>query len=209
MILGSTAMEIKFKAMQYKDSAPFGHQNILVLKAASFAAEAHAYQKRKTSQQPYINHLLRVSHQVAEAGLSEYAIAAAILHDVVEDTNTGFEDLTEQFPPRVVELVRLLTQWWPDDAPEELKRTEIPKYYKAILKDPDAIVIKLFDRADNLKDMAQTIAAAPKWAERYLRKSLKEMAPLLLVSPNIKARQACELALTQLSNAVEKYQNPQ
>ncbi len=190
--------------MQYKDEVSHHHTN-LVLKAAKFAADAHADQKRKTNQQPYINHLIRVAHQVAEAGMSEFVVAAALLHNVVEDTNTGFEDLDAQFPPRVVELVRLLSQWWPDDATEDVKRTEVPKFYSAISKDPDALVIKLFDRADNLNEMAQTIGSDPKWAELYLKKSFKEMAPLLVVSPNESAREACEVALNNLSNAVDLY----
>lgn len=190
--------------MQYKDEVSHHHTN-LVLKAANFAANAHAFQMRKNSQQPYINHLIRVAHQVADAGMNEFVVAAALLHDVVEATDTGFEDLDDQFPPRVVELVRLMTQWWPDDASEEVERVEVPKYYNAILRDPDALVIKLFDRANNLNDIAQTIGADPKWAERYLKKSFKEMAPLLVVSLNESAREACELALNNLSNAVDLY----
>ena len=191
--------------MQYKSSLPVKFQTELILKAAEFAAEAHAFQKRKTNQEPYINHLLRVAHHVAEAGLPEEAIVAAILHDIVEDTKTSFEDLEEQFPIRVVELVRLLTQWWPDDAPAERKAQEVPKYYQAILKDKEAIAIKLFDRADNLNDMAVTIRIAPKWAERYYKKSLVEMAPLLRETDNEHARAACQSALNRLQKALDHF----
>src|SRR4051812_27242707 len=125
----------------------------LVMKAAAFAANAHAPQRRKTGDQPYINHLIRVARTAADAGLSQEAIAAALLHDTVEDTPVTLEGLSREFPDRVVHLVKLLTQWWPDDASREVKQREIPKYHKAILTDQEAIEIKLLDRADNLLDM--------------------------------------------------------
>ena len=160
--------------------------------------------KKNTTQEPYINHLIRVAHKVADADFDENVIAAAFLHDVVEDTDTGIEDLEGRFPPRVVELVRLLTQWWPDDASAEVKAEEVPKYYEAILQDMDAIALKLFDRADNLNDMADTISLAPKWAERYLKKSLNEMAPLLQKTNCLKAQVACKQALEKLQKAVNR-----
>lgn len=190
--------------MQYKEQLSVKYPTELVIEAADFAAEAHASQKRKTTQEPYINHLIRVAHRVADAGLDENVVAAALLHDIVEDTDTGIEDLDGRFPPRVVELVRLLTQWWPDDASAETKASEIPKYYEAILKDQDAITLKLFDRADNLNDMADTISLAPKWAERYLKKSQIEMVPLLKACTCLKAQTACKQALEKLQKAVDR-----
>jgi GTP pyrophosphokinase len=113
----------------------------LIMRAAAYAAEAHVKQKRKQGDSPYINHPLRVGHQAVQAGLSAEAVAAALLHDVVEDTPRTLADIQRAFPARVAALVDLMTQWWPDDAPQELKRTEKPKYYGAILKDPEAIAI--------------------------------------------------------------------
>lgn len=179
----------------------------MILKAAAFASRAHANHKRKTNDEPYINHLIRVAYSAAQAGLSDEVIMAAFLHDVVEDTNVNFEDLESEFPPRVVQLVKLMTQWWADHAPKEVKQTEVPKYYAAILKDPDAVALKLLDRADNLNDMADTIAVSPSWAARYLKKSLDEMPPLLASRANPKATEICLAAIERLKAAVNRYQS--
>jgi GTP pyrophosphokinase len=172
--------------------------NNLILKAAAVAAEAHAEQKRKVSGDPYINHLIRVAFDASTAGLSDEAIAAAFLHDVVEDTHVSFDELSLQFAPRVVTLVRLLTKWWPDDADKELKRSEKPKYYGAILNDQEAIELKLLDRADNLRDMANMLPKAKKWAERYFEKTEDELTPLQQLSTNKKAQEIYTRALNQL-----------
>lgn len=174
----------------------------LVLLAASVAGKAHGTQTRKGSPEPYINHPLRVAHETAQAGLPPEAIAAALLHDVVEDTSWTLEDLASRFPARVVHLVDLLTKWWPDDAPKTLKASEKPKYYGAILKDPDAMAIKLIDRADNLQDMVRMLPRMRSWAERYLSKTESEIRPIFEACPNPRARQQYDQALRDLHRAL-------
>lgn len=157
----------------------------LVLKAAAVAADAHASQRRKGNGEPYINHPLRVAHHAERCGLSAVAIAAALLHDVVEDTPVTFEDLRRAFPEPVVHMVDLLTKWWPDDAPAEVKAAEKPRYYGTLLAERgEAIDVKLLDRADNLLDMAAMLPKARGWAERYLKKTRREFEPVLAASQN-------------------------
>jgi GTP pyrophosphokinase len=174
----------------------------LVLEAADFAAMAHAQQRRKTGHEPYVNHVVRVAREASRQGLSPEVIAAAFLHDVVEDTRYGLDDVRARFPARVVELVHLMTQWWPDDAPEAVKTSEKPKYYAAILRDADAICLKLLDRADNLADMAGTVERARGWAERYLRRTEEEMAPLLEAVTHPGVRDRYERAVATLRAAL-------
>lgn len=174
----------------------------LVLRAAAFAAEAHRTQTRKGSPDPYINHPLRVAHEAARAGLSEEAIASALLHDVLEDTPVTREQLAARFPDRVTELVEVLTKWWPDDAPREVKAVGKPKYYGAILQDPDAMAIKLLDRADNLLDMVRTLPRMRAWAERYHSKTAREIQPIAEACPNRAAREAYGRALEELARAL-------
>jgi (p)ppGpp synthase/HD superfamily hydrolase len=174
----------------------------LVLRAAAYAAEAHGTQTRKGSPEPYINHPLRVAHEAAEAGLSEEAIAASLLHDVVEDTEASLEDVRARFPERVAHLVDLMTKWWPDDAPKDIKTSEKPKYYGAILKDPEAMAIKLLDRADNLHDMVRMLPKMRSWAERYLKKTESEIRPIFEACPNEQARQAYAKAIADLHRAL-------
>ncbi|MFL5813938.1 MAG: HD domain-containing protein [Bdellovibrionia bacterium] len=170
----------------------------LILRAATFAAKAHATQLRKTGDQPYINHLLRVAQTVADAGLSEEAIAAALLHDVIEDTDVTVEELSSAFPKRVVHLVELLTEWWDDDASQELKARERPKYYRAILTDPEAVDIKLLDRADNLLDMVRGLPKVQRWATKYLARTEPELAEIYAASKNEYARRFYQSALNKL-----------
>ncbi|MCC2677835.1 MAG: relA 1 [Pseudobdellovibrio sp.] len=177
----------------------------LIWQASLFAADAHALQKRKSNQHAYFNHLLRVAHLTWKAGLSEEAVAAAFLHDTVEDTSVTADDIKKNFPERVAELVLLLTHWWPDDAPAEIKRTEVPKYYSAIAKDQEAIAIKLFDRSDNLREMARTVHLVPRWAAKYLIKSGHEMALILPANTNAIAKAEFDEAILQLKVALDKF----
>jgi GTP pyrophosphokinase len=177
----------------------------LVTKAAAYAGEAHAKQMRKTGDEPYINHPLRVAHMATRAGLSAEAIAAALLHDVVEDTERTLADIEAEFPPRVAALVHLLTQWWPDDAPADVKAEGKPRYYGAILKEPEAIDIKLLDRADNLWSMVRMLPSYRGWAERYARRSEEEIGPLLTASRNDDARAAFKDALRALQRGLETH----
>jgi (p)ppGpp synthase/HD superfamily hydrolase len=83
-----------------------------ILKAASFAAEKHAAQKRKgDTAEPYINHLLEVAHLVSTALPEPDAnlVIAAILHDVIEDTGVTRDELAERFNSDVAELVAEVT----------------------------------------------------------------------------------------------------
>lgn len=178
----------------------------LIWQASLFAAEAHALQKRKSNQHAYFNHVLRVAHLTWKAGLEEEAVAAAFLHDTVEDTAATLDQVKKLFPPRVTELVKLLTQWWPEDAPQELKSIEIPKYYKGISTDADAIAIKLFDRSDNLREMARTVHLVPKWAAKYLNKSEGEISIIIGNNKCPEAHKEYTEALQQLKEAFDRFQ---
>lgn len=179
--------------------------NELVTRAAAYAAAAHAYQRRKGHlDEPYINHPLRVAHAASEAGLSDEAIAAALLHDVVEDTPRSQREIAAAFPPRTAELVRLLTKWWPDDAPPAVKAEGQPAYYGAILRDAEAIALKLLDRADNLTDMRRMLPRNRDWAARYLRKTRHEIDPLRDACSNVLACERYDAAKAELDAALQR-----
>lgn len=175
----------------------------LVLSAAVFAAEAHVGQRRKGLDEPYINHPLRVAAAAEACGLPSEAIAAALLHDVVEDTPVSQERIAAVFPPRVAHLVHLMTKWWPDDAPAEVKKEGNPRYYGALRRDPDALVVKLLDRADNLQDMVRMLPRARDWAARYLKKTEAEFAALVPLTENQAARERFEAAVEELRRALK------
>ncbi len=86
-------------------------QENLLIKAGVYAAEKHKYQRRKGfNQVPYINHPLKVAKLLSECGENdESLLIAAILHDVIEDTDATEQDITEQFSKEVSDLVMEVT----------------------------------------------------------------------------------------------------
>jgi GTP diphosphokinase / guanosine-3',5'-bis(diphosphate) 3'-diphosphatase len=120
------------------------------LKAAAFAAEKHAGQKRKgAAAEPYINHLLEVAHLVSTA-ISEpdtNLIIAALLHDVIEDCGVCMGELAERFGGDVADLVAEVT----DDKSlpkAERKRLQVVNAPKKSIR---AQMIKLADKISNLR----------------------------------------------------------
>jgi guanosine-3',5'-bis(diphosphate) 3'-pyrophosphohydrolase len=133
----------------------------LILKALSFAANKHRNQFRKGSEPiPYINHPIALADLlVRTANISDPAtIAAALLHDTVEDTSTSFDELEAEFGPAISQLVAELT----DDKSlpkEERKRLQVEH---APSLSPRARVVKLADKISNLRDIVQDPPA--KWS---------------------------------------------
>lgn len=118
-------------------------------KAKQFATEAHAGQLRKSSNEPYITHPIRVAKRLEDAGLSDELIAAGYLHDVVEDTLVEIEEIEHEFGEEVAELVAAHTEdksksW------KERKQHTINTVKTARKKVKDLIVA---DKLDNLLSM--------------------------------------------------------
>lgn len=127
----------------------------LIIKAARFAAEAHAGQTRKDGVTPYIVHPGRVAMAATlhSAGTPEL-VAAAWLHDTLEDTEATYADLLDQFGSRVADIVRELTNQFdkaqhPDKNRAERKRLEFERLADVSL---EAKLLKLLDRRDNIQD---------------------------------------------------------
>ncbi len=126
----------------------------LILRAARFAETAHRGQPRKYHGAPYIEHPGRVAARISRHRLATPSlVAAAWLHDVLEDCPVTPEELITEFGMEVRELVGWLTN--PSKAHPDLPRAQ----RKAIDRDhiaasrSGARLIKLADRADNLRDM--------------------------------------------------------
>lgn len=156
----------------------------MFFKAVEFASRAHHQQRRKSSTDPYIVHPIRVGYLAIDAGLSENACVAAILHDVVEDCDVDISEIFINFPYEVGRIVQCLTKWWPDEVGKEQKYVLMAEYYAEILADKDAVNIKLLDRIDNLRDMLLLLPKQTRWVEKYLEKTKKEFPPLYKASDN-------------------------
>jgi (p)ppGpp synthase/HD superfamily hydrolase len=134
----------------------------LVEQALRVAARAHHTQQRKGAGEPYVTHVAGVALILARAGFcDERVLAAAILHDVVEDTDVTVADLERAFPPDVVELVAYLTETKLDTngikRPWEMRKSEhIEKLREAPV---EACAIALADKLHNLETMLLDLAS--------------------------------------------------
>ncbi|MGH8558022.1 MAG: HD domain-containing protein [Methylococcales bacterium] len=127
----------------------------LILKAAYFAAMKHRDQRRKDhASSPYINHPIAVALTLAEIGQVDdcEVIAAALLHDTIEDTDTSPEELEGKFGARVRQLVEEVT----DDKnlmKMERKRRQIEHASQLSF---GAALVKLGDKISNVTDIANS-----------------------------------------------------
>ena len=124
----------------------------LILKAAHFAAQKHKTQRRKDEDaSPYINHPIAVALAIAQIGGVDdpEILAAALLHDTIEDTETTPEELEKQFGKQVCKYVQEVT----DD--KSLPKTERKKKQIEHAKDLSngAALIKLGDKISNVTDV--------------------------------------------------------
>ena len=140
------------------------------------AAAAHGDQRRQSGES-YISHPLAVAKVVAEFGLDDVAISAALLHDAVEDTSIDLETIAEEFGDDVAHVVDGVTKL--DrvhfDSKEAQQAASTRKMMLSIAQDARVLIIKLADRLHNM----QTIAAMPaEKQERISRETLEIYAPL-------------------------------
>lgn len=146
----------------------------LIERAARFAAEAHAGQRRKYTGEPYAEHPFRVAQMVAAVTADPCVVAAALLHDTVEDTPVSDSDIRRLFGDRVADLVAEVTDV---SRPEDGNR----KTRKALDRDhlarasAEGQTIKLADLIDNSDSI---LAHDPKFAAVYLREK-KELLEVL------------------------------
>lgn len=176
---------------------------LAILRAATYAAAAHAGQTRRNLSDPYINHPLRVAEHAGRAGLDEDAIVAALLHDVVEDTSLNWDDLrVAGFSERAITLARLLTKWW--ESGDDDGNPDKTAYYARILDDPDATALKLLDRTDNMQDVIRIVGPRRDFAEKYLKKTRREFASLFERCRNTYVRGVFAARLANLEAALDR-----
>lgn len=127
----------------------------LLKEAFALASEAHRGQSRKDGQSPYIGHPTAVAQRLARAGAAEPVIAAALLHDVVEDSDLTVGAVVERFGIEVGELVSALTDDRTIDDYEERKREHRARVEEA---GPQAAAIYAADKLVNVRDLRSLYA---------------------------------------------------
>ncbi len=125
-----------------------------IISAYEFAAKAHANQVR-SSGEPYITHPLAVSFILLELGMDTDTICAAMLHDVVEDTDVTLEEIKKRFGQDVAMLVDGVTKLGkiPLFTKEEQQAENVRKILLAMSQDIRVIIIKLCDRLHNMRTL--------------------------------------------------------
>jgi GTP pyrophosphokinase len=148
----------------------------LIEQAYSVARDAHQDQVRRSGD-AYITHPVGVAMVLADLGLDDVTIAAALLHDAVEDTPVTLEDLAIDFGPDVAGIVDGVTKLERIhfDSKEAQQAATMRKMLVAMAKDIRVLVIKLADRLHNMR----TIASLPQEKqERIAQETIDIYAPL-------------------------------
>ena len=175
--------ENKAIAQEYKELLRISYQTLttedkkLIRKAFDVAVDAHQDQRRKSGE-AYIFHPIAVAKIVAsEIGLGATSIAAALMHDVVEDTDITVADIEKMFNPKVAQLVEGLTKiaQVKKDMNISMQAENFRKMLLTLNDDVRVILIKLADRLHNM----QTMDSMPEYKQtKIASETLYIYAPL-------------------------------
>ncbi|HSW53289.1 MAG TPA: RelA/SpoT family protein, partial [Sulfuricaulis sp.] len=155
----------------------------ILRRAVALASRAHAGQQR-ASGEPYVEHSLAVARILADLGLDHETLAAAILHDVVEDGGIALDDLQNEFGASIAGLVdgvtrmKVIQEFQSEPAGsrhEHAQAESLRKMLLAMAEDVRVVFIKLADRLHNMR----TLAALPEEKQkRIARETMDIFAPL-------------------------------
>ena len=123
-------------------------------KAFLFAQKAHEGQKRASGEE-YFTHPVAVAQILVDLGMDYYTVAAAFLHDVIEDTPVSEGDIKEEFGEEILELVEGVTKLDKIEfkSQEEEQAENFKKIFVSMAKDIRVIIIKLADRLHNMRSL--------------------------------------------------------
>lgn len=161
----------------------------LVDRAIACAARAHQGQTRKYTGEPYITHPLAVACAVASVTDEVEIIAAAVLHDVVEDTAVTLDEIRAEFGDRVADLVGWVTDVSKPEDGNRAARKAIDREHLAAAP-AEAQTIKLADLIDNT---ASIVERDPAFARVYLREKTELLAVLTKGDPRLLARAVAQI----------------
>ena len=154
-----------------------GHPKVdtaLVERAYAVAERCHRGQYRRSGD-PYITHPLAVATLLAELGMTEPTLCAALLHDTVEDTDYSLDQLRAEFGPEIAQLVDGVTKLDKVSYGDAAQAETVRKMIVAMSRDIRVLVIKLADRLHNMRTLHHL---KPEKRERISRETLEIYAPL-------------------------------
>src|SRR3984957_11316190 len=171
------SIEERFEALLRQVQTNRPNEDIsLIRKAWEFCVSHHAGQMR-ASGEPYIVHPLEVAEVLAEMKLDATAIAAALLHDAVEDTPATSEEIGERFGDQVAHIVEGVTKIDKIQFAnrEDRQAENVRKMLLAMVSDVRVVLIKLADRLHNMRTLEHL---KPERQEAIARETLDIYAPL-------------------------------
>lgn len=126
----------------------------LITKAYEYAFNHHGNQKRKSGE-PYIIHPMQVAYTLANLGLDDATVCAALMHDLAEDTDVTIENISKEFSPEIADMVNGVTKLGKINyvSAEEEQVENYRKMFLAMGKDIRVILIKLSDRLHNMRTL--------------------------------------------------------
>ena len=152
----------------------------LLNKAYIFSVKSHGEQMRHSGD-PYYAHPIEVAGILAGLHLDVASICTALLHDVLEDTDVTYEELSEEFTPEIAELVRGVTKLGTVElsanaSRERAQAENFQKFVLAMSKDVRVLLVKMCDRLHNMRTLQFHPKAASR--ERIARETMEIYAPL-------------------------------
>lgn len=161
----------------------------LIARALAFATTAHEGQKRKYTGAPYITHPKAVANLILDQRMADEVVAAALLHDVIEDCGVTADTLRAEFGEAVARLVREVTDISkPEDGNRAARKAIDREHYGRA--SPDGKSIKLADLIDNTQSI---VTRDPGFAKVYLAEK-RLLLPLLKEGNEWLFRKARDLA---------------
>ena len=148
----------------------------LIARAYEFASKKHAGQHRKSGR-PFLQHCVEVARLLAQLRLDDTTIAAGLLHDVIEDTETTHKEISLLFDPKIADLIDGVTKidQFTYESREERQAETYRKMLLSMVKDIRVILIKLVDRLHNMRTLEYV---EPEAQKRISRETLDIYAPL-------------------------------
>ncbi|MBZ5702411.1 MAG: bifunctional (p)ppGpp synthetase/guanosine-3',5'-bis(diphosphate) 3'-pyrophosphohydrolase [Acidobacteriia bacterium] len=170
-------LELRFEELLQKlrRNRP-GEDAELVRRAYELASRQHKSQTRQSGE-PYLSHPLEVAHILADLRMDATTLAAALLHDVVEDTKLPLAKLAELFGEETARLVEGVTKISRLDllAPEARQAENVRKMLLAMVNDVRVVLVKLADRLHNMRTLEYL---DPEKQKRIARETLELYAPI-------------------------------
>ncbi len=152
------------------------HQVQDILRAYQFAEQCHEGQFRQSGE-PYITHPIAVANILADMHLDHESLMAALLHDVIEDTDVSKEEVSKRFSPTVADLVDGVSKLSEIEftSKAEQQAENFQKMTLAMAKDIRVMLVKLADRLHNMRTL-QVLSSAKR--RRIARETLDIYAPI-------------------------------